>query len=62
MTDLAALLSRIERLEKVAEIHNEVQAGILKAGYRLLPGTTAERAMKQLDEAADLLKPEGERP
>ena len=62
MTDLAALLSLIERLEKVTAIHNEVLGGILKASYRLLPGTAAERAMKQLDEAADLLKPEGERP
>jgi hypothetical protein len=40
----------------------EVQRSMLRAEYQLLRGTTADRAMKRLDEAAELLTPKGESP
>jgi hypothetical protein len=40
----------------------EVQRSILRAEYQLLRGTTAERAIQRLDEAAALLTPKGESP
>ena len=42
----------------------EAMRAMLKAKYQSVnwPGATAERAMEKLDEAADLLKPEGGRP
>ena len=61
-TEERELMARIERLEKIARIHNEAHAAMLKAEYRLLRGTTAERAMRRLDEAAELLKPKGDTP
>lgn len=61
-TDERSILARLERLEKIAAIHNEVAQQMLAAEYQLLRGTTAETAMRRLEDVAALLKPDGETP
>lgn len=61
-TEERELMARIERLERVASIliaHLRERETVTNpaASY---PGTTAERAIRQLDEAAVILKPIGE--
>jgi hypothetical protein len=59
-TDERAMLARIVAGEQRDAILIEVMRDVLKEEYRLLRGTTAEIAMRRLDEAAALLKHEGD--
>lgn len=63
-TDERAMAARIERLERAVRAHLEVDRAILKAQCPSVewPGhaTDAAQAMRKLNEAIDLLKPEGD--
>jgi hypothetical protein len=56
------MLARMIAAERRDEILIGVLRDLLIADYRLLRGTTAERAARRLDEAADLLNLNGESP